>query len=139
MLEVVVRAAISSAGFPSDTHQLVDACIARVRSAAHLDDEAVLPPLPKLTPRRDVVVFTRSQTGVAAAAKAATVAVAAPTAVARHRAQRWPLLLCAFIASMSAGAAFMVSPAGHRHAVQQATTSARVHATTAIAWISSRL
>ena len=138
-----MRAAISSAGFPSDTHQLVDACIARVRSAANLGDERVLPPLPKLAPRRDVVVFTKSQTGVAAAAAPAVrvVVAAASAPVARRPARRWPLFLCAFVASTAASAAFVVSPAGHRPAVQRATSSARAHATTAAhaarAWLSS--
>ncbi len=139
-----MRAAISSAGFPSDTHQLVDACIARVRSAANLGDERVLPPLPKLAPRRDVVVFTKSQTGVAAAAAPAVgvvVVAAAAAPVARRPARRWPLFMCAFVASTAASAAFIVSPAGHRPAVQRATSSARAHATTAAhaarAWLSS--
>ncbi len=138
-----MRAAISSAGFPSDTHQLVDACIARVRSAANLGDERVLPPLPKLAPRRDVVVFTKSQTGVAAAAAPAVrvVVAAAAAPVARPPARRWPLFLCAFVASTAASAALIVSPAGHRPAVQRATSSARAHATTAAhaarAWLSS--
>jgi hypothetical protein len=128
-----MRAAISSAGFPSDTHQLVDACIARVRSAAHLDDEDVLPPLPKLAPRRDVVVFTKSQTGVAAAATTTPVAVVAPSAPrGAARARRWPLFLCAFIASTAGGAAFVASPAGQHPAVQQVTSSARVHTAAAL-------
>jgi len=88
-------------------------------------------------------VFTKSQTGVAAAAAPAVgVVVAAATApVARRPARRWPLFMCAFVASTAASAALIVSPAGHRPAVQRATSSARAHATTAAhaarAWLSS--
>ena len=129
-----MRAAISSAGFPSDTHQLVDACLARVRSAAHLDDEAVLPPLPKLAPRRGVVVFTKSQTGVAAAAPAAAVGTvpAVPAAAPAPRDRRWPIFLCAFVAGLAGGAAFIASPAGQLPEVRQVTSSARGHANSAV-------
>lgn len=138
-----MRAAISSPGLPSDTFQLVDACIAHVRSAAHLDDEAVLPPLPQLPPRRDVVTFTKSQIGVVAAAASAREAAPVAVPAARQATRRWPLFLCAFVASVAGGAAFIASPVGHRPAVQQVTISARAHATAAAgattAWISSLL
>jgi hypothetical protein len=121
-----MRAAISSAGFPSDTHLLVDACIARVRAAACLDDDAVLPPLPTVAPRREVVVFTKSETGVAAATP---IIVEAPRPVPRRR--RWPIFLCAFVAGIAGGAAFVASPAGQRPEVLRATHSARMHAESA--------
>ena len=138
-----MRAAISTPGLPSDTFQLVDACIAHVRSAAHLDDAAVLPPLPELPPRRDVVTFTKSQTGVVVAASSARAAPPVAVASPRRATRRWPLFLCAFVASVAGGAAFIASPVGHRPAVQQVTSSARVHATAAVsattAWVSSLL
>ncbi len=140
-----MRAAISSPGFPSDTYELVDACIAQVRSAAHLDDESVLPPLPKLAPRRDAVVFTKSQTGVIVAATGEAPHVhVTPTPVLAGRPTRpWPLFFCAFVAGVAGGAAFIASPAGHRPAVHQVTSAARGHATAAAhatrAWVSSIL
>ena len=122
-----MRAAISSAGFPSDTHLLVDACIARVRAAAHLDDDALLPPLPTLAPRRDVVIFTRSQTATAAAAVPAVAFAASPRSASRPG--RWPVVLCAFIAGVAGGVAFLASPAGQRPAVQRVTHAVEVQAT----------
>ena len=138
-----MRAAISSPGLPSDTFQLVDACIAHVRSAAHLDDDAILPPLPQLPPRREAVVFTKSETGVVVAASSAREAPVAPAPSVRRPARRWPLVLCAFVASVAGGAAVVASPVGHRPAVQHVTSSARAHATAAVsattAWVSSVL
>lgn len=136
-----MRAAISSAGLPSDTHQLVEACIARVRIGADLDDEAVLPPLPKLAPRRGRVVFTKSQTGVAAAVVVLPVEVSTPMPTPGCG-RPWPIFLCAFVAGVASGASFVVSPVGHRPAVQQVTRAARTQSTgvvnTALAWLSSR-
>ena len=63
--EVRAHATASSSGFPSDTNLLVDACIARVRETARLDDDAVLPPLPMVAPRRDVVIFRKEQIAAA--------------------------------------------------------------------------
>jgi len=143
-----MRAAISSAGLPSDTHQLVEACIARVRSGADLDDEAVLPPLPKLARRRERVVFTKSQTGVAAAVAVLPARVSTPAPPLRPTSapgcgrRPWPIFVCAFVAGVASGASFVVSPVGHRPAVQQVTRAARTQSTgvvnTALAWLSSR-
>lgn len=126
----VVRAEISSPGYPSDTHLLVESCIARVRAAACLDDDAILPPLPVVAPRRDVVVFTESQTVLAAAAPVAAAVVVAPSPPPPRVTRRgnWPLLFCAFVAGVAGGAALLASPAGQRPGVQRVTHSARAHA-----------
>ena len=124
-----MRAAISSAGFPSDTHLLVDACIARVREAARLDDDAVLPPLPRLAPRRDVVVFTRSQTLTAAAAPVPAAVSVAPSRPPIPRGGRWVIGVCAFIAGVAGGAAFAASPAARRPDVQRVTRAVQGQAT----------
>jgi hypothetical protein len=41
------------------------------------------------------------------------------------------MFLCAFVAGVAGGAAFIVSPAGQRPEVQRVTHSARTHATSA--------
>ena len=128
-----MRAEISSCDFfPSDTHMLVESCIARVRVAARLDDDAVLPPLPQVTPRRDVVIFTKSQTEAArggpSGSSATVLAVLpAPAAPPQRRSGRWAFRLCALVAVAAASAAFLASPAGHRPGVERVTRAARLH------------
>ena len=126
-----MRAEISSCDFfPSDTHMLVESCIARVRVAARLDDDAVLPPLPQVTPRRDVVIFTKSQTEAAAASGSSATVLAvlpAPPAPPQRRSGRWAFRLCALVAVAAASAAFLASPAGHRPGVERVTRAARLH------------
>jgi hypothetical protein len=140
-----VRAhAISShSGFPSDTNLLVDACIARVRVAARLDDDAVLPPLPRVAPRRDVVMFSNAAAlagalGAAAVARARARADRTPEApvVSRRRSSssprsRWGIAVCALVASAFGTAAFLGSPAGRAPSVVRATDAAYAHASAA--------
>lgn len=137
--------------FPSDTNLLVDACIARAREAAFLDEEVVLPPLPVVAPRRDVIIMTRSDTEAAGRAGAAP-ATAGRVAHARDDSDagrqeetravrgsrssssgaraggRWPMALCGFVAGSAACAALLSSPIGHRPEVARVTVSARSHA-----------
>ncbi len=136
----------SSSGFPSDTSLLVDSCLAQVRKTARLDDDPVLPPLPAVTRRREVVMFTRSEVaGIAAGsaadasaserARAATQLVARPSSIrARSRAtgSRWALLACTFIASTCASAAFLASPMGHKPAVVRVVDAAHARASHAV-------
>jgi hypothetical protein len=136
--------AISSSGFPSDTNLLVDACIARVREAARLDDDAVLPPLPRVAPRRDVVILRKDQTAGSAAGSAACSTPEDATAgdergggrsdvtqlVSRRggsaaRRSRWALGFCALLAGAFGTAAFLESPAGQAPSVVRATSAAR--------------
>ncbi|MEA2747962.1 MAG: hypothetical protein QOI41_2105 [Myxococcales bacterium] len=146
--------AISSSGFPSDTNMLVDACIARVRETARLDDDAVLPPLPRVAPRRDVVIFSKDQTAGSAAGSAARSTPVYETAVDEWGGRsdftklvsrrsgsgrsRWALAFCAMVASAFGTAAFLASPAGHAPSVVRATSAARAqmsaaaHATAAL-------
>lgn len=148
--------AISShSGFPSDTNLLVDACIARVRETARLDDDAVLPPLPRVAPRRDVVVFEKGVTlGGSGSAVASGLASSTPDATAgdelgvraargvvtqlvsrRSRLSsprsRWAVALCAMVASAFGTAAFLGSPAGRAPSVVRATEAARAHVSAA--------
>ena len=144
----------SDNGFPSDTNLLVDACIATVRQAARLDDDAVLPPLPRVAPRRDVVIFTRRETAsvidvselaileddVEGAGEAGHVTAKGPR---RARGSRWAVVLCALVAAGFGTAAFVDSPAGQAFArrhqaaatavetVKDASRSVRAHASAA--------
>lgn len=143
--------AISShSGFPSDTNLLVDACIARVRETARLDDDAVLPPLPRVAPRCDVVIFSKEQTAGSAGAKGLASSTPGATAgdelgggasrsaitqlVSRRRGSgrsRWAIALCAFVAGAFGTAAFLASPVGREPSVLRATSAARSHASAA--------
>jgi hypothetical protein len=105
---------------PSDSQILVDACVARVREAARLDDEPVLPPPPSSAPREIVVLSSadlvdlpsaRSIAEVAGRANAKEGGVAVrPRSAAR--AQRWPVVLCGLVAFAAAFASWATSPPG---------------------------
>ena len=127
--------AISNHGFPSDTNLLVDACIARVRETARLDDDAVLPPLPRVAPRLGVVIFAKDPTAARRTtdAKAGDELIGSRSAVTQNlsrrgtspRRSRWALALCALVAAGFGAGAFLASPAGHTPSVIRATTAAR--------------
>jgi hypothetical protein len=139
--------------FLSETGLLVDECIAQVRETARLDDDAVLPPLPMLVPRRDVVILGKSEmAGLAAGAGAAESGAPGATAgdglrsdracattqlVSRRSGlhslvSRWAVVVCAFVASAFASAAFLASPMGKKPAVVHVTEAARTHASHAV-------
>jgi hypothetical protein len=80
-----VRARVSSYEFPSESSLLVDACIARVRELAQLDDEVRLPPLPRVAPRCDVVILTRNDTAGSAPAASAGDALGASSELVVER------------------------------------------------------
>jgi hypothetical protein len=128
----------------------VEGCIARVRELARLDEDVVLPPLPRVAPRRDVVILTRRDTAGSAAgwpARESPVASAgdalgasfelvveriSPRSGRSSRTSRAALVLCALVAIGFASAAFLASPLGKRPAVVRVTSSARVHARDAV-------
>jgi hypothetical protein len=141
-----VRArATSSCEFPSETGLLVDACIARVRELARLDEDVVLPPLPRVAPRRDVVILTKEDTAGSAAGSPASrwpgasagdalgaslgldVERISPRSARPRRTSRGALVALSF-----ASAAFLVSPAGRTPAVARVTSSVRSHASDAV-------
>jgi hypothetical protein len=128
-----------------DTNVIVDNALARVREEARLDAEPVLPPLELLLPagrfpkRRPlpvsaVVVVPTPRPLPTAAAIVAEVARqnSKSTTIATRRSAvrsvRWPVMLCGFVASIFAGAAFMQSPVGHRPEVQHAVAIAKTEA-----------
>lgn len=142
--------ASSRPSFPSDTNLLVAACVARIRETARLDDDAVLPPLPVVMPRRGVVILTKSDMAGSAVGTtgqesgacgtragdalrrgrelAPTQRVSRPGAQGSAKRSRWALTLCGFVAGFAASAAFIASPLAHRPGVERVTHSARAHA-----------
>lgn len=144
-----MRARVSSCEFPSDSSLLVEACVARVRELARLDEDAVLPPLPRVAPRRDVVILTKKDTAGRAAGWPASVTPVAsagdalgasfeldverisPRSGVPRRTSHAALVLCALVAVGFASAAFLASPAGKDPAVIRATTVARAYASRA--------
>jgi hypothetical protein len=139
----------------SSTHLLIDACIAAVRETARLDDDAVLPPLPVVAPRRDVVILTKSDMAGSAAGFAAsstpdetagdaigekqdrsrklpTVTLRVSRRSDRARGSRWALILCALVAGSFASASFLASPVGHEPSVVRVRDGARAHASHAV-------
>lgn len=145
-----MRTRASSCEFPSETGLLVDACIARVRELARLDEDVVLPPLPRLVPRRDVVILTKEDTAGSAAGSPASrrpgasagdalgasleldVERISPRSAPPRRTSRAALALCALVAVSFASAAFLASPAGRAPAVVRATSGARAYASHAV-------
>jgi hypothetical protein len=130
-----------AAGFSSETGLFIENALKGVREGARLDDDPVLPPLPVVSPRSKVVRLAREEIPWKIAPPAIT---AKPTVSIRvqkkpKRSARWPLLLCGFVASVFAGAAFMASPLGarpevrHAVSVSKAKTSQAAHAVSAIA------
>jgi hypothetical protein len=126
-------------GLPSDTNILVEACLAEVRASARLDEDVVLPPLPQLAPRRTVALFTSAEVAAGLALLAPPARDEGPVgavwsprlAKPRRRRGRWPVVLCGFVASAFASAAFFASPLGHRPSVTAATRLVGAHARTA--------
>jgi hypothetical protein len=130
-------------GLPSETNMLVDACIKRVRAAAHLDEDPVLPPLPVMTGRREVVVLAKSDIPIPSASE--IVAAAGPknedakkggaanveTFRVVRRSVKWPVYICAFISATAASFSFFASPLGQRPDVRRVTTIVRVEANAA--------
>lgn len=102
--------------FPSETHLLVDACVARVRELAHLDDHPVLPPPPPPEPPREVLLVAPEAKPLPTAREivAASARKDAPTfrRKGRRRAARWPVALCGLVAVAAAIAAWAASPSG---------------------------
>ncbi len=141
-----MRARVSSCEFPSDSSLLVEACVARVRELARLDEDVVLPPLPRVAPRRDVVILTKKDTAgsaagwpaseppVASAGDALGASVelvverVSPRSDLSSRTSRAPLIVCALVAIGFASAALLTSPAGKAPGVVRFTSSVRVHA-----------
>lgn len=137
-----MRARVSSCEFPSDSSLLVEACVARVRELARLDEDVVLPPLPRVAPRRDVVILTKKDTAGSAAgwpaseppvasagdALGASVELVSPRSDLSSRTSRAPLIVCALVAIGFASAALLTSPAGKAPGVVRFTSSVRVHA-----------
>jgi hypothetical protein len=128
---------IDGCGLASETGLLIEDALKGVREAARLDADPVLPPLPVLAPRRDVVVFKRDaipwpRPTPAASMTPVPVAGASqmPTVKVRDmkpkRRSGFPIVLCAFVASIAGGAAFMASPLGARPEVRHAVDATRV-------------
>jgi hypothetical protein len=103
-----------------------------------------------VTPRRDVVIFSKEQSaGSAAATRLASskpdatagdglgggAARSAITQSVSRRSgsgrSRWAIFLCAMVASAFGTAAFLGSPAGHAPSVVRVTTAARAQANAA--------
>jgi len=120
----------------SETGLLIDQALREVRAAARLDEEPVLPPPLSIAPRREAIVISTDALFDATKPKPdASLRSVMPTTKIRstkRRSKRWPLLLCAFVASGFAGAAFLASPMGARPEVKQAIATSRVETSKAL-------
>ncbi|HEY8076535.1 MAG TPA: hypothetical protein VIF62_20565, partial [Labilithrix sp.] len=108
----------------SETGLLIDDALRHVREGARLDDDPVLPPLASVAPRREAIVISRDVLFEPTKPKKpeGSLGSTMPTTKlpTKRRAKRWPLVLCAFVASTFAGAAFMASPLAARPEVKHA-------------------
>ena len=140
---------MSAVGFQSDSHQLVEACLAQLRIDARLDDDPVLPTIEVLPEEEiidvdasevELVIVNESARELPSAASIVRESVRAnqtqkdvPTirrmkaAVPVRKIARWPVLLCAVVATYCGATAFMKSPLGAKPEVQHAVKVARSH------------
>lgn len=133
--------AMNVAGFSSETGLFIEDALKRAREVARLDDDPVLPPLPVTMPRSKVVRIATKDMPWKPAPSSTSVAtpVSGIRPKAQRRSARWPLAVCAFVASIFAGAAFMSSPLGARPEVRRvvevskAKTMNAVHTVAALA------
>lgn len=138
---------MSAVGFQSDSYQLVETCLAKLRVDARLDDDPVLPTI-DLLPECDVidvdtsdvelVIVSESAQALPSAASIVREAVKAnqkdvPTlrrmkSVAPvKKVARWPVVLCALVATYCGVTAFIKSPLGAKPEVQHVVKVARGH------------
>lgn len=149
---------MSAVGFQSDSQDLVELCLARLRADARLDDDPVLPAIEDLLPlgdddvievSTDEIIVTdaadipSATSIVREAARANASATAkerreAPTHrkarahEAARRPARWPVLLCALVATYCGVTAFLRSPLGAKPEVQVVVKASRASLTGAI-------
>jgi hypothetical protein len=131
---------VSAVGFQSDSYQLVETCLARLRIDAELDELPVLPTI-DLLPEGDIVEVDTSELVIVCSSvrelpSAASIVresvkanqkdvptlrrmrAAAPVAKP-VRPARWPVVLCALVATYFGTAAFLESPLGAKPEVRQ--------------------
>lgn len=138
---------MSAVGFQSDSYQLVETCLAKLRVDARLDDDPVLPTI-DLLPECDVidvdtsdvelVIVSESAQALPSAASIVREAIKAnqkdvPTlrrmksAAPVKKVARWPVVLCALVATYCGVTAFIKSPLGAKPEVQHVVKVARGH------------
>jgi hypothetical protein len=140
---------VNAVGYESDSHQLVETCLARLRLVAHLDDDPIVLPTIDLLPEIDVlseesdvievdaselVIVCDSAKELPSAATIVRDSVKVnlqaqkdvPTLRGRKGAvdvparkhTRWPVVLCALVATCFGAMAFIKSPLGAKPEVQ---------------------
>jgi hypothetical protein len=152
-LPIVEGATVESDIVQSDSHLIVDACLAHIRADARLDDEPVLPPLHSLLPPRSSAAVRievrrdpppRSVWSVRASSPSQVthmvtppawqvagpaVRIATKTAKIEKRSiaqrMRWPVFVCGFLAGVFSGVALMKSPVGEKPAVRHVIKAVR--------------
>ena len=140
---------MSAVGYQSDSYQLVETCLARLRVDAELDDIPVLPTI-DLLPDGDVmdvdisevVIVSESVKELPSAASIVRESVKAnqsrkdvptlrrnQTAAVRKPVKhtRWPVVLCALVATYCGVTAFIKSPLGAKPEVQHVVKMSRGH------------
>lgn len=153
---------MSAVGFQSESQVLVETCLARLRVDARLDDDPVLPAIEDLLPygsgeddvievgTDEIIVMDAAEIPSATsivreAARANANASAnerrdtpthrkqrARSRQATHRPARWPVLLCALVATYFGVTAFLRSPAGAKPEVQHVVKASRAGITGAL-------
>ena len=143
---------MAAVGYQSDSYQLVETCLAQLRVDAQLDDQPVLPTIDAL-PESDVMDVDMSELVIvegcvkelpsAASIVRASVKAnqkdvptlrrmkaAAATKPVKHA--RWPLVLCALVATYCGMTAFLKSPLGAKPEVQHVVKVSRGHIASAM-------
>jgi hypothetical protein len=130
---------VSAVGFQSDSQVLVETCLARLRADARLDDHPVLPAIEDLLPygsdRDDevmevgtdeiIVTVEADIPSASSIVREAAAANAKERSTKRARPARWPVLLCALVATYCGVTAFLRSPAAAKPEVQEVVKASR--------------
>jgi len=150
---------VSAVAFQSDSYQLVETCLARLRIDAQLDEDPILPTI-DLCPESVILdvdvselVIVEGSGELPSAASIVRESVKANQAsfaqkdvptIRRIRSAepvadpktktsaRWPVVLCAIVATSFGGAAFLKSPMGAKPEVQRVVKASRVHLASAL-------
>lgn len=142
---------MAAVGYQSDSYQLVETCLAQLRVDAQLDDLPVLPTIDVLpddvmdVDMSELVIVCDSVRELPSAASIVRASVkanrkevptlrridaAAQAKPVKHA--RWPLVLCALVATYCGMTAFLKSPLGAKPEVQHVVKVSRGHIASAM-------
>lgn len=128
----------------SESSSAIEACLARVRAHAGLDEDPVLPHLHLVAGRREPAPVSRRPSPpppTSLELRTFTPSPPPPTSAPAARVEAepktvrrttWPVVFCAFVVGISGGASLMMSPVADAPAIQIVVKTAKRHVADAI-------